>query len=188
MKLKADSLNIMQDISNGGFVLSLHVQEIPSGAERILEESALAVSVSKWRKHRSLSANAYYWMLVGKLSEMTGQSNAVIHNLLLRRYGVAEIVGGQMLTVKVPDTDEAEKETLEKEKYHLKPTSKLKVGKDGRMFRDYIILKGSSDFDTKEMRRLIDGTIDECKEAGIDTLSTEEVRRMMEDYEKHYGH
>lgn len=188
MKMRGRLKEIMQDVLNGGFIISFHVQAVPSGVETLREESDLAISLKKWREHRSLSANAYYWVLVGKLSELTGQPNAVIHNLLLRRYGVAEIVGGQLLTVMVPDTDEAERETLEKEIYHLKPTSKLKEGKDGRMFRAYILLKGSSDFDTKEMARLIDGTIEECKEVGIDTLSTEEVRRMMEDYEKHYGH
>lgn len=188
MKMRGRLKEIMQDVLNGGFIISFHVQAVPSGVETLREESDLAISLKKWREHRSLSANAYYWVLVGKLSELTGQPNAVIHNMLLRRYGVAEIVGGQLLTVMVPDTDEAERETLEKEIYHLKPTSKLKEGKDGRMFRAYILLKGSSDFDTKEMARLIDGTIDECKEVGIDTLSTEEVRRMMEDYEKHYGH
>lgn len=188
MKMRGRLKEIMQDVLNGGFIISFHVQAVPSGVETLREESDLAISLKKWREHRSLSANAYYWVLVGKLSELTGQPNAVIHNMLLRRYGVAEIVGGQLLTVMVPDTDEAERETLEKEIYHLKPTSKLKEGKDGRMFRAYILLKGSSDFDTKEMSRLIDGTIEECKEVGIDTLSTEEVRRMMEDYEKHYGH
>ena len=188
MKMRGRLKEIMQDVLNGGFIISFHVQAVPSGVETLREESDLAISLKKWREHRSLSANAYYWVLVGKLSELTGQPNAVIHNMLLRRYGVAEIVGGQLLTVMVPDTDEAERETLEKEIYHLKPTSKLKEGKDGRMFRAYILMKGSSDFDTKEMSRLIDGTIDECKGVGIDTISTEEVRRMMEDYEQHYGH
>lgn len=188
MKMRGRLKEIMQDVLNGGFIISFHVQAVPSGVETLREENDLAISLKKWREHRSLSANAYYWVLVGKLSELTGQPNAVIHNMLLRRYGVAEIVGGQLLTVMVPDTDEAERETLEKEIYHLKPTSKLKEGKDGRMFRAYILLKGSSDFDTKEMARLIDGTIEECKEVGIDTLSTEEVRRMMEQYEVNYGH
>ena len=175
MKMRGRLKEIMQDVLNGGFIISFHVQAVPSGVETLREENDLAISLKKWREHRSLSANAYYWVLVGKLSELTGQPNAVIHNMLLRRYGVAEIVGGQLLTVMVPDTDEAERETLEKEIYHLKPTSKLKEGKDGRMFRAYILLKGSSDFDTKEMARLIDGAIDEAKDLG------------MEDYEKHYA-
>lgn len=187
MKLRGRLVDIVKDILTGVFRITFEVRTIPSGIDA-LREADLSISLAKWREPRSITANAYYWVLVSKISDVTGQPNAVIHNLLLRRYGVPEVVGGQLLTVLVPDTDEAEQETLEKEIYHLKPTSKLKEGKTGKMFRAYIIMKGSSEFDTKEMSRLIDGTIDEAKHIGIDTISTTEVRRMMEDYEKHHGH
>lgn len=184
MILKADSLNIVQDILNGGFVVSLHVEEIPSGAEKLRGE-VLSVSMTKWRERRTLTANAYYWVLVSKISEATALTNAAVHNLLLRRYGVPETIDGQITTVMIPD--EAEEEILQKELYHLKPTSHTKTGKDGRVFRAYILMKGSSSLDTKEMSRLIAGTTDECKEMGIETLPREEIERMMESYEKHHS-
>ena len=180
MKLKADDLNIMQDILNGGFLLSMHVREIPSGAEKLREE-ALAVSITKWRERRSLTANAYYWVLVSKIAEAAGMSNARAHNMLLRSYGVPETIGGQLTIAMLPV--EAEDEILERELYHLKPTSKTKVGKDGQIFRAYILLKGSSDYDTKEMARLIDGTVEEAKMLGLETLPEEEIERMMAAYE-----
>lgn len=180
MKLKADDLNIMQDILNGGFLLSMHVSEIPSGAEKLREE-ALAVSITKWRERRSLTANAYYWVLVSKIAEAAGMSNARAHNMLLRSYGVPETIGGQLTIAMLPV--EAEDEILERELYHLKPTSKTKVGKDGQIFRAYILLKGSSDYDTKEMARLIDGTVEEAKMLGLETLPEEEIERMMAAYE-----
>ena len=180
MKLKADNLNIMQDILNGGFLLSMHVHEIPSGAEKLREE-ALAVSITKWRERRSLTANAYYWVLVSKIAEAAGMSNARAHNMLLRSYGVPETIGGQLTIAMLPV--EAEDEILERELYHLKPTSKTKVGKDGQIFRAYILLKGSSDYDTKEMARLIDGTVEEAKMLGLETLPKEEIERMMAAYE-----
>ena len=180
MKLKADNLNIMQDILNGGFLLSMHVSQIPSGAEKLREE-ALAVSITKWRERRSLTANAYYWVLVSKIAEAAGMSNARAHNMLLRSYGVPETIGGQLTIAMLPV--EAEDEILERELYHLKPTSKTKVGKDGQIFRAYILLKGSSDYDTKEMARLIDGTVEEAKMLGLETLPEEEIERMMAAYE-----
>ena len=180
MKLKADNLNIMQDILNGGFLLSMHVSQIPSGAEKLREET-LAVSITKWRERRSLTANAYYWVLVSKIAEAAGMSNARAHNMLLRSYGVPETIGGQLTIAMLPV--EAEDEILERELYHLKPTSKTKVGKDGQIFRAYILLKGSSDYDTKEMARLIDGTVEEAKMLGLETLPEEEIERMMAAYE-----
>lgn len=186
MKLRGRLTNIMQDILNGGFVLTFHVLTVPSGVERFREDTDLAINISKWREQRSLSANAYYWVIVGKISEITGHSNAAVHNLLLRRYGVPETIDGELITTFIPDTDEAEKDVLNKEIYHLKPTSYTKQGKNG-VFRAYVLLKGSSDFDTKEMSRLIDGAVDEAKDLGIDVLSPAEIRRMMEAYEINFA-
>ena len=186
MKMRGRLKDIMQDVRNGGFDISFHVQAVPSGVETLREDTDLAITLAKWREQRSLSANAYYWVIIGKISEITGYSNAAVHNLLLRRYGEVETIDGELITTFIPDTDEAAKDVLNKEIYHLKPTSYTKQGKNGT-FRAYVLLKGSSDFDTKEMSRLIDGAIEEAKDLGIDTVSTEEVKRMMEDYEKHFA-
>ena len=164
--------------------MSLHITEIPTGVER-LREGPLSVSVTKYRPQRSLTANAYYWVLVGKISDVTGLPNARVHNMLLRRYGVPELMDGQLMTVMVPD--DQEEEILLKEIYHLKPTSHTKEGKDGKIFRAYILLKGSSSMGTKEFSRLIDGAVDEAKDLDIETLPSDELKRMMEDYEKHYS-
>lgn len=187
MKMRGGLKDILQDVKNGGFIVSFHVQAVPSGVETLREDTDLSITVTKWREQRSLSANAYYWVLVGKISDVAKMSNAAVHNMLLRRYGVPETIDGELVTTFIPDTDEASQDILNKEIYHLKPTSYTKQGKNGT-FRAYIILKGSSDFDTKEMSRLIDGAIDEAKDLGIDTISTEEVRRMMELYEVNHGH
>lgn len=126
MKMRGRLKDIMQDVRNGGFDISFHVQAVPSGVETLREDTDLAITLAKWREQRSLSANAYYWVIIGKISEITGYSNAAVHNLLLRRYGVPENIDGELITTFIPDTDEAEKDVLEKEIYHLKPTSYTK--------------------------------------------------------------
>ena len=62
----------------------------------------------------------------------------------------------------------------------------VKPGKGGAMYRTYMMLKGSSEYNTKEMSHLIDGLVSECKEMGIETLPPEELERMMSEYEKRY--
>ena len=64
----------------------------------------------------------------------------------------------------------------------MKPTSEVKQGRDGEMYRTYIMLRGSSAYNTKEMSRLINGIVSECKEMGIETLPPNELKRMMELY------
>ena len=73
---------------------------------------------------------------------------------------------------------------MEADAYHIKPTSEVKLGRDGKMYRTYYLLRGSSTYDTEEMSRLIDGLVDECKDAGIETLPPDELERMMKAYEE----
>lgn len=182
MKLRGKLVDIVRDLLTGVFRITFEVRTIPSGIDA-LRDADLALSLSKWRDKRSLTANAYYWVLVTKIADATGLPNAKVHNMLLRRYGVPELMDGDLMTVMVPnDQDE---EILMKEIYHLKPTSHTKAGKDGKVFRAYILMKGSSDFDTKEMATLLEGTIQEAKDLGIETLPPDEIERMMEAYEKH---
>lgn len=151
-----------------------------------LKEKKLTVEIKQYREKRSLDANCYYWVLVGKLADVLNQSNAWVHNHMLRKYGQIMVIDDQGVYTVLPDSDEAQKAIDEAETYHLKPTSQVKPGKGGKMYRTYMMLRGSSDYDTKEMSRLIDGLVSECKEAGIETLPPAELERMMENYEKHY--
>jgi len=115
---------------------------------------------------RSLNANALYWQIVGQIARATETSNSRIHNYLLRRYGVLEEMDGQYVYVVIPDDNE--EQVLESESYHLKPTSQVKEGKDGKTYRTYMLLRGSSAYDTKEMARLIDGAISEARDMGLE--------------------
>ena len=139
----------------------------------------VAVKVSKYKEKRSLDANAYYWCLLGKLATALKISNNYCHNFLLRRYGVIEEFDEKPVFVVIPDTEEAEKKADESEKYHIKPTSNVREGNDGKMYRTYILLKGSHAYDTAEMSRLISGIRDECKQCGIPYETPEEIAHLL---------
>lgn len=64
------------------------------------------------------------------------------------------------------------------ETYHIRPTSEVRFDKNGSPFRTYIMMRGSSDYDTKEMASLIDGVVSECRQMGISTLPPDEIERM----------
>lgn len=152
-----------------------------------LSGAKLSIELKRYRKHRSLEANSYYWALCTQIAEAVGQSVPYTHNLLLRRYGQSMTIGEKVVLIPIPDTDEASAQVDEAEEYHLKPTSEVKQGNDGVMYRTYIMQKGSHEFDTKEMSRLIDGTISEAKELGIETITENEKLEMMEVYGKKHN-
>ena len=138
--------------------------------------------VSEKKEKRSLSANAYYWVLCGKVAQKTRVSTARIHNENLRALSVPERMGDKIVTVVLPDTDEAEEQVLESETYHLRPTSQVREGRNGIMYRTYIMLRGSHTFCVEDMSALIDLIVQEAEAQGIETITPEEKRKMMERY------
>ena len=140
----------------------------------------VALKVTKYNEKRSQNANSYYWQLLTKLAGVLKISNNYCHNMMLRRYGVLAEIDGMPMYCVIPDTDEAEKTADESETYHIKPTSNVREGKDGKMYRTYMLLKGSHEYDTAEMSRLISGLVDECKQCGIETMTPAELARMFE--------
>ena len=145
-----------------------------------LRGKTIDITMGLFSKKRSKTANAYYWELNGKLAKAIGVSKSRMHNILLRRYGVTEVVNGDLVYAMLPDTDEAETQIIESDTYHLKPTSNVREGKDGIDRRGYIFLKGSSQMTADEMAALIDGTVDECKQVGIETMTPRELNELYE--------
>lgn len=164
---------------DGKLTVTLESQGMDAGEAAELQKlDRLDVEIKKHRKKRSLDANAYYWALVGKIGKATGSSNNRIHNMLLDRYGELErMPDGSLAPFCIRD----DVDYLEFPYPHLKPTQKT-LSKGDRLYRWYYQIKGSSGYDTKEMSRLIDGAVSECRELGIETLPPEELGRMMAAY------
>lgn len=172
----------------GNYTIALEANQLCAWeAEELSRTDILDVEIKKKQKKRSLDANAYYWKLASELSDALHVSKPYIHNYLLRRYGQIEIIDDQGVYIVLPDTESAQKSVDEAQTYHLKPTSQVKSGKGGVMYRTYMMLKGSREYNTKEMSHLIDGLVSECKEMGIETIPKEELERMMVLYGKKHN-
>lgn len=141
---------------------------------------------TKWdlqehKEKRSRNQNSYYWELAGKVSVKTTKFGAninEIHNRNLRELGLREYVNEQPVCVYIPDTEEAEKATLNAESYHLKPTSQTRESKDGKMFRCYVMLRGSHTFNTSEMSALVNLMVQEAASVGVQVLTPTELAKI----------
>lgn len=189
MEFTGKLVGVAKDWITGQFQLtfSMNEQEKAEFIDDIKSVDKLSIKAVKYRQKRSLDANAYYWQLISKVAEKLLLTKPYTHNLMLRKYGQKLIVDGQLIYLVLPDTEEAEKTADEAETYHIKATSQVKEGKDGKMYRTYVMLRGSSDYDTKEMSMLIEGLVSDAKELGIETMTAEELERMMQQYEEHYA-
>lgn len=136
--------------------------------------------LTEHKEKRSLSQNAYYWVLVGKVAQKSGIPSSVIHNQNLRDLGLVLRINEALVPVYIPDTEKAENQALNADTYHIKPTSQVKEGKDGKMFRCYVMLRGSSTFNTDEMASLLNLMIQEAQAQGIETITPQELARIRE--------
>ena len=178
--------NVDVDIYERKSIVLMELEARPEELEK-LQGKTLSVELKQFREKRTLDANRYYWQLVTKLADAISQSNSWVHNWMLREYGELEVLDGQLVQIAIRDSEAAQYKVERAETYHLKPTSNVFVGNDGSMYRTYYMVRGSSTYNTKEMSRLINGLISECKEVGIETLTPDEIDRMMAAYGEKYN-
>lgn len=118
-------------------------------------------TVKERRNKRSLTQNAYYWVLNDKLAAALRMDRQTLHFLMLKRYAPCEV-----LTVlkKVPLED------------YFKYAEVFAEGKmNGKEYNHVKIYKESSKMDSAEFSRLLDGMRDECEIQGIQTMTPEEI-------------
>ena len=150
-------------------------------------ETEIEFDVKKPR--RSQNANSYYWVLVQKLSEKMHISSARIHNTHLRSMwlSILKMHGDEPTMLLIPDTDKAEQDALEDMNDHIMPIpidylpdgfTPTITKESGKTFRWYCELRGSRTFTSAEMKRLIDMTIEECKDNDIQTMTPNELLRL----------
>lgn len=184
MESKGILKSVSKDWVSGKFQITFEVDQDISSSIESMQGKHLRITAKQWKEKRSLDANAYYWVLVTKLAETLHISKPRCHNLMLRRYGQNLTIDGKNAYIRIPDTENAENEALEASEYHIRPTSQVVSGNDGVNYRTYIMMLGSSYYNTAEMSHLIDGLVGECKEMGIETLPPDELERMMHEYEQ----
>lgn len=139
---------------------------------RGMEEKDLTIEVRIRRQKRSQNANAYFHVLVGKIADRLQISKARAKNIMLGKYGQREITNEGPLIISIISTvDMAEREDI-----HTQPIGYGEAG--GHDFVHYAIIKPSHLYDTQEMAHLIDGTVEDAKELGIETLTPAELERM----------
>lgn len=175
---------IAREWLTGKIQLTFEMDQDVSGHIDSIKDKPLRITVKQWKEKRSLDANAYYWVLLSKLAEAMKISNPRAHNLMLRRYGQNMTIDGAGAYIRIPNTEKAEEIALEASEYHIRPTSEVVTGNNGVNYRTYVMLMGSSQYDTAEMSHLIDGLVSECREVGIETATPDELRHMLEMYEQ----
>lgn len=141
-----------------------------------LRGKKISITIKAYKKKRSLDANAYFHVLVGKIADVTGNSKVYIKNKLIAEYGQYETINDALVPLPLDDDIDA----YNVEFVHLQPTSRTTTNQKGKVFRVNLVMRGSHTYDTDEMSKLIDGAVYEAKELGIETMTPNQIKEMME--------
>ena len=131
--------------------------------------------VKEHKEKRSLSANAYFHVLVDEIRQELGLSMTYVKNKLIADYGqIQYLPDGEPMYYK---TTAPEEFMMEFEPVHTKLV-KVSADKDKTVYF-YRVYRPSHTYNSAEFSKLIDGTIQEAKQLDIETLPENEIRRMI---------
>ncbi len=146
-------------------------KEVLKQAEE-LQDQKLNVEAKKWYKKRSLNANAYLWLLIEKIAEKLNMSRIEVYKKHIYDAGTYQ-------ELQMPE------ETMSK---FAKIWSNNGLGwfceKAINQYGEIILRAyyGSSSYDTKEMTRLINSVIEDCREQNIETMPEGELKSLLEQW------
>ena len=158
-------------------ILTIVVQKSPDLIEG-LKDKDLRLNLKQWRNKRSLDANAYFHVLCSKIAEVDNRSMTEVKNQMIREYGYyLTSADGKCPTYQV--VAEYAEELLNQDGMHIKILDRYFLG--NIQYCKIAFLRGSHDYDSKEMAHLIEGTISEAKDRNIETLTPEELQQMFKE-------
>lgn len=141
-----------------------------------LENKDLKVNIVQWREKRSLNANKYFHLLSDKLADAMRMSKPKMKNYLLFHYGQKiRDDDGNLIGIKTNANEEDLISRTDIHMWYLKDSPE-----DGTPL--YCLLEHSRFYDSRQMSILIDGTVEECKSQGIETMTPNEIERLKKEW------
>lgn len=173
MKLTTDKIRLANSPNSGNWVLQLVVPttEVDELNKLMNKECLKTVEVKQHREKRSLDANSYAFKLMSKIAEVLTSTTEEVYEQMLRRYGVHDYC--VVITAAIP--------TLKKAFKYIDVNNKVKVnGKDAVQVK---CILGSSNYDSLQMSKFIDGIKTECDTLKITTMTPKEIEQLIKNME-----
>ena len=135
------------------------------------------LTITKPKQAKSNEANAYYWTLIGKLSERIGIPPRDIYRQHIQD------VGGNYTVVPIRE-DAVESWQKVWQSKGLGWVCEILGESKLRGYTNMICFYGSSCYTSTQMSRLIGLCIADCKAQGIETMTPSEMALLMENYKE----
>lgn len=169
--MRAWAVNKSLDMQNRPLI-TLRVADRTYLNSEFLDGRELDLSLKEFKPKRSLNANGYMWALINQIAQTMKIDNNEVYHRMLCDYGTFAKEDGCVQYISI----RADAKLTGWLYIHTKPIKTVDL--EGKKFTHYALIKGSSDYNTKEMSYLLDGVIYEAKELGVEVLPPEELERL----------
>ncbi len=170
-EFKCEIADISQEYKTGKTRITLLADRSILNAFDDLLDKVLNCTLKLFRKKRSLDANAYFWVLCGKLATKTRQNKRDIYKQLIKEIGDNFEI--------VPIRNDAV-ETWCKNWESRGEGWQCDILGDSKHsgYTNICCYYGSSTYDTEQMSALIDSVVFDCKEQGIETMTPDQIAEL----------
>lgn len=174
-----ESTGIIKDISidydtrKPKISLVLDLDEI-SAVEELKNENKLNIELKKWRKKRSLDANAYCWVLCDKIAKELSKDGTIVKKEMVYKDAILGIGTFEPFIIQEKNYEKV-KRIWEKQGLGFLVQEVSRKDKCIKANCYY----GSSTYDTKEMNLLINLLVDLAKSLKIETKPKAEIDSLL---------
>ena len=175
METTGKLISVTKDILTRKLNVTFQIDTEPvDNLNELAKLDSLDIVAKKHRKKRSLDANALMWVCLGKMAEALNTDKWQVYLLMLRRYGKYTYICVKENAVEAMKLQWRECEVV----------GDIMI--NGKKAVQMLCYFGSSTYDVKEFSHLLEGVISEMKELGLETPTSEDMRRSLELWEKQY--
>jgi hypothetical protein len=147
--------------------------------QQLKNENKLNIELKKYRKKRSIDANAYCWVLCDKIAKKLTEPEAIITKEDVYKNAILDMGTFEPMIVEEKAFDNF-KRIWEKQGLGFLVQEVSKKDKCVKVHCYY----GSSTYDSKEMSLLIELIVDLAKSLGIETKPQQEIDSLLESWGK----
>lgn len=173
MKLLFDKARWMMDSEDTWLMLSVTRRDATAFCADMKDGKMYEAELKEHRKKRSLDANSYAWVLLGKLANKVGLPKEEVYREFVKDVGN----NYEILPIRNDAVDKWISNWQQKGigwVCDILGESKL----DG--YTNVITYYGSSTYDSLQMSKLINLIVEECKTQGIETMTPAELAILMD--------
>lgn len=136
---------------------------------KLRDSEKISITLEEEKEKRGTNANSALWVLCNKIANVIGTSKEETYLIQLKKYGQSFLVP---LSIGLDPTGYFKY-------YEFREKGEI----NGKRCNWFIVYKGSSEYTKQEMQVLLEGTNNDCKEMGLETIEDYKMKKLIEEWE-----